>query len=396
MVSFLARIFIKNKDDSSSPEVRQAYGTLCGAVGIFLNVLLFTGKFIAGTFSHSIAITADAFNNLSDAGSSLITLIGFRMAGQKPDPDHPFGHGRIEYLSGLIVAMAIILMAFELMRDSVNKIIHPEATQFNMLIIVILIVSILVKVYMSVYNRSVGNKINSAAMKATATDSLSDTCATTVVLICTLLSHFTGKNIDGICGLAVGTFIIYAGFRAAKDTVDPLLGQAPDPEFVRQIEEIALSNDTVLGMHDLVVHNYGPGRVMISFHAEVPAGGDILVLHDIIDNIERELREKLNCDAVIHMDPIMNKDSETIELKTEVAGLLESIDPAIHFHDFRIVKGPTHTNLIFDVLVPYKFHINDTDLEREIKEGVHALRGNTEYYAVVNIDKDYAGMDGAV
>ncbi len=396
MISFFVRIFIKDKDNATSPEVRQAYGTICGAVGIFLNILLFTGKFLAGTFSHSIAITADAFNNLSDAGSSLITLIGFRMAGQKPDPGHPFGHGRIEYLSGLIVAMAIILMAFELIRDSVNKIIHPEPIQFSPLIIVMLIISILVKIYMSTYNHAVGNKINSAAMKATATDSLSDTFATSVVLICTLLSHFTGKNIDGICGLCVGIFIICAGFRAAKDTIDPLLGQAPEAEFVKQIEDIALSDDTVLGMHDLVVHNYGPGRVMISFHAEVPADGDILAMHDIIDNVERELREKLNCEAVIHMDPVMNKDSETIELKTEISELLNNIDPAIRFHDFRIVKGPTHTNLIFDILIPYKFSISDTELEHEIKERVRKLPGNTEYYAVINIDKDYVGMDGAV
>lgn len=396
MISFLARIFIKDRDNTSSPEVRRSYGTLCGVIGIVLNALLFTGKFIAGTFSHSIAITADAFNNLSDAGSSLITLIGFRMAGQKPDPGHPFGHGRIEYLSGLIVAMAILLMAFELIRDSFSKIIHPEETQFSMLIIVILAVSILVKVYMSIYNRMIGNKINSAAMKATAEDSLSDTIATSAVLACTLISHFTGLEIDGICGLIVGIFILFAGFRAAKETIDPLLGQAPDPEFVQKIKDIALENENILGIHDLVVHNYGPGRVMISFHAEVPADGNILELHDIIDNTERELREKLNCDAVIHMDPIMNKDEETLELKSEVGEVLVKIDPEIKFHDFRIVKGPTHTNLIFDVLVPYDFRINDNDLMTAINKGIKSLSGDTDYYAVVNIDKDYAGMDGAV
>lgn len=396
MIGFLSRIFIKNSDKTGDPEVRRAYGTLCGIVGILLNALLFTGKFIAGTISHSIAITADAFNNLSDAGSSLITLLGFRMAGQKPDPGHPFGHGRIEYLSGLIVAMFIVLMAFELIRDSISKIIHPEETQFSALIVIILIISILVKIYMSYYNRSIGNKIDSAAMKATAEDSLSDTIATTAVLICTLISHFTGLKIDGICGLVVGVLIFFAGFRAAKETIDPLLGQAPDPEFVGKIKDIAMENENILGIHDLVVHNYGPGRVMISFHAEVPADGNILELHDIIDNTERELREKLNCDAVIHMDPIMNKDSETLELKSDVEEMLKKIDPEIHFHDFRIVKGPTHTNLIFDVLVPYKFHINDDDLLSQIENGVKKLPGNTDYYAVVNIDKDYAGMDGAV
>lgn len=396
MIGFLSRIFIKSSDKTNDPEVRRAYGTLCGIVGILLNALLFTGKFIAGTISHSIAITADAFNNLSDAGSSLITLLGFRMAGQKPDPGHPFGHGRIEYLSGLIVAMFIVLMAFELIRDSISKIIHPEETQFSALIVIILIISILVKIYMSYYNRSIGNKIDSAAMKATAEDSLSDTIATTAVLICTLISHYTGLKIDGICGLVVGVLIFFAGFRAAKETIDPLLGQAPDPEFVGKIKDIAMENENILGIHDLVVHNYGPGRVMISFHAEVPADGNILELHDIIDNTERELREKLNCDAVIHMDPIMNKDSETLELRSDVEEMLKKIDPEIHFHDFRIVKGPTHTNLIFDVLVPYRFHINDDDLLSQIESGVKKLPGNTDYYAVVNIDKDYAGMDGAV
>lgn len=396
MIRFLTKVFIHDSENTSSPEVRRSYGTLCGIVGIVLNALLFAGKMLAGTISHSIAITADAFNNLSDAGSSLITLTGFRMAGQKPDPGHPFGHGRIEYLSGLIVAMLIVLMAFELIRDSIGKIIHPEETQFSLLIVVILVVSILVKIYMSFYNRSIGNKINSAAMKATAEDSLSDTIATTAVLICTLVSHFTGLKIDGICGLVVGIFVLFAGFRAAKETIDPLLGQAPDPEFVKQIRDIALVNKNILGIHDLVVHNYGPGRVMISFHAEVPADGNILELHDIIDNTERELREKLNCDAVIHMDPIMNKDSQTLELKSKVAEMLKTIDPEIHFHDFRIVKGPTHTNVIFDILVPYGFHINDDDLLARIDEDVKHLSDDTEYYAVINIDKDYAGMDGAV
>ena len=396
MIRFLANIFIKDNDNVTSPKVRQGYGVLCGSVGICLNILLFIGKFIAGTFSRSIAITADAFNNLSDAGSSLVTLIGFHMAGQKPDPDHPFGHGRIEYLSGLIVAMAIILMAFELIRDSAGKILNPVETQFNKLVILLLFVSILVKVYMFLYNRYVGNKIKSVAMKATSIDSLSDVVTTSVVLACTLITHYSGYNIDGICGLVVGLLIMYAGLRAAKETIDPLLGQAPEPEFVKKIEDIALSDSHILGMHDLIVHYYGPGRIMISFHAEVPADGNIIELHDIIDNTERELREKLNCEAVIHMDPIMDKDSETLELKSEVAELLHDIDPKIHFHDFRIVKGPTHTNLIFDVLVPYKFHLSDDELNREINDRVHTLSGDTEYYTVINIDKDYAGMDGAV
>ena len=273
MVTLLSRIFIKNREETTDPIVRQAYGMLCGSVGILLNILLFIGKFLAGTISNSIAITADAFNNLSDAGSSIITLLGFKLAGQKPDSDHPFGHGRLEYISGLLVSVVILIMAYELIKDSVIKIFHPEALNYSPLILVILLASILVKCYMAYYNRKIGGQIDSAAMKATATDSMSDTLATTVVLIATLISHFSGFAIDGYCGVLVGLFILFAGINAAKDTISPLLGQAPDPEFVQQINDIVMSYEGVLGIHDLIVHNYGPGRVLISLHAEVPSDG---------------------------------------------------------------------------------------------------------------------------
>ena len=274
MITLLSKIFIKTKEDAGEAYIRQAYGMLCGAVGIFLNLCLFTGKFLAGTFSNSIAITADAFNNLSDAGSSIITLIGFKMAGQKPDPSHPFGHGRIEYISGLLISVIILLMGLELVKSSISKILHPEILDFSPIIILVLVASILVKCYMFLYNRRLGRKLDSAAMLATATDSLSDTLATAAVLAATLISHFTDLAIDGWCGVLVGLFICFAGYHAAKDTISPLLGQAPEKEFVRQINDIVMAYENVIGIHDLIVHNYGPGRVLISLHAEVPADGE--------------------------------------------------------------------------------------------------------------------------
>ncbi len=387
MVQLLARYFIKNYEQTESPSVRQSYGVLCGSVGIGFNILLFIGKFLAGLISNSIAITADAFNNLSDAGSSLITLIGFKMAGQKPDTEHPFGHGRIEYLTGLLVSLLILLMGVELIKSSVSKILHPEATECTPVVAGILIVSILVKLYMYLYNRSTGRKIDSAAMMATAADSLSDMLSTSVVLIATLIGKFTGLQIDGWCGLLVGIFILYAGFSAAKDTISPLLGQPPQKEFVEKIESIVQSYPQVLGIHDLIVHDYGPGRVMISLHAEVPASGDMLHLHDTIDNIERQLHRELHCDAVIHMDPVMNDDEETQELKKQVTYCLHELDKSLNLHDFRIVKGPTHTNIIFDILVPFKFQLSDAEISRFMEEKIHSI--STSYYAVINIDKDY-------
>ena len=386
MITLLARVFIKEQKDKN--KIRQAYGVLCGVVGIMLNILLFLGKFLAGTISNSIAITADAFNNLSDAGSSFVTLIGFKLAGAKPDPEHPFGHGRMEYISGLVVAAAILLMAYELIRDSIHKIIHPEETEFSMLVVGILVVSILVKLYMSFYNRSIGKRIDSAAMRATATDSLSDTCATTVVLIATLVGHYTGFYIDGWCGALVGIFILIAGINAAKETLDPLLGQPPEEEFVEEINQIVMAHEEICGIHDLIVHDYGPGRQMISLHAEVPAEGDILAIHDVIDNVENELRAKLGCDATIHMDPIVTSDEHIGELKATVTDIINGIDEIISMHDFRVVAGPTHTNLIFDVLVPFKFYISDDELIRMIEEKVKKRLGRN-YYVVIKVDKAY-------
>ena len=385
MVSLLARFFIKNQNDAKDPAARQAYGILCGAVGIFLNLCLFAGKFLAGTLSNSIAITADAFNNLSDAGSSIITLIGFMTAGQKPDPSHPFGHGRIEYISGLLVSVIILLMGAELLKSSVSKILRPEEMVFSPVVLGILLCSILVKCYMFLYNRKLGKRLDSAAMLATATDSLSDTLATAAVLAATLISHFTDLAIDGWCGVLVGLFICFAGYHAAKDTISPLLGQAPEKEFGRQINDIVMAYENVIGIHDLIVHNYGPGRVLISLHAEVPADGELLALHDMIDTIEHELRDKLSCHAVIHMDPVCVGDQETARLKTVAQKCLREISPALTLHDFRIVAGPTHTNLIFDTVTPYDFAMSDKELVELIKAKLQSE--NPNYFAVIEVDK---------
>ena len=384
MISLLSKLFIKNRGDYSDTAVRRAYGMLCGIVGISLNVFLFALKLIAGTLSGAISVTADAFNNLSDAGSSVITLIGFKLAGQKPDTEHPFGHGRMEYISGLIVSMIIIVVGFELARTSFDKITSPEPTEFSYLTVGILTVSILIKLYMSLYNTRIGKKITSAAMKATATDSLSDCVATAAVLICTVLSGFTTVNLDAYCGLAVSLFIMYAGLRAAIETISPLLGEPPSKEFVEKIEKIVMSHDDIQGIHDLVVHDYGPGRMMISLHAEVPSSSDILYMHDIIDNIERELRDTLSCDAVIHMDPIDTDDDTVNELRHTVSEIVASIDSTMTIHDFRIVKGASHTNLIFDMVVPFSVKIPENELKQHVCDKIGKL-GN--YYAVISIDK---------
>lgn len=385
MVSLLAKVFIRETDNPSM--LRQAYGMLCGIVGILLNIFLFIGKFAAGTISHSIAITADAFNNLSDAGSSVVTLIGFKLAGTKPDTEHPFGHGRIEYVSGLVVSAVILIMAFELVTDSVDKIIHPAAVEFSLLSVAILVVSILVKFYMSYYNRSIGNKIDSAAMRATATDSLSDTISTAVVLLATLVGHFGGIYIDGYCGVLVGLFIFYAGISAAKETLDPLLGQPPEKEFVEQIYAIVTAHEEICGIHDLVVHDYGPGRQMISLHAEVPADGNILEIHDTIDRIEAELKQKLYCEAVIHMDPIV-LDEQTELMRGKVKKIILAIDERLSMHDFRMVPGNTHTNLIFDVVVPYESKLEDEVVVERIQKDIFSQIGE-QYFAVIQVDKAY-------
>ena len=387
MIELLAKWFIPHRDNTADGAVRRAYGTLCGAVGIGLNVLLFIGKFFAGQLSGSIAVTADAFNNLSDAGSSAVTLLGFRLAGKKPDPDHPFGHGRIEYISGLIVAGLILLMGVELAKSSFDKILHPEEVTFSALALVILAVSVAVKLYMWHYNRRIGGKIRSAAMEATASDSLSDAAATSAVLLAMLIGRWTGLAVDGYVGMVVALFILFSAYKAAKETLSPLLGQAPDPELVQHIRDIVEEHDTVVGIHDLVVHDYGPGRQMVSLHAEVPASGDILQLHDVIDNIERELHEKLHVQAVIHMDPIVTDDETVDALRRQVAELVRQVEPRMTVHDLRVIRGTTHTNLVFDAVLPLDAAITPAEAGRRIREKVAELDG--DYYAVVTVEHSF-------
>ena len=388
MITFLASLFIKDSRNYKEPSVRQAYGVLSGAVGIGLNILLFLGKWLAGTISGSIAITADAFNNLSDAGSSIITLIGFRLSGQEPDPEHPFGHGRMEYISGLLVSVAILVMGFELIWSSIGKLRSPEPIESSALVFGILIASILVKLYMFFYNHSLSKKLDSAAMKATSVDSLSDTVATTLVLIATLISKYTGLLLDGWFGILVGLFILYTGGSTLKETIDLLLGQPPKQEFIDEIKEIVLGHSLVHGVHDLIVHDYGPGRVMISLHAEVDVDGDIQDIHEQIDHIEHELQEKLHCSATIHMDPIVTDDKEVLAMKAKVEEMVHFLDESFSMHDFRMVKGPTRTNLIFDVEVPRKSSYTDNEIVNWLKERVHELPGS-KYFAVIQIDHEY-------
>ncbi len=387
MTDLLVRLWIRNNEDVQNPRVREQYGILSGGVGIVLNLLLSLGKFFAGLITGSIAVTADAFNNLSDAGSSVVTLVGFKLAGQKADDGHPFGHGRIEYLAGLLVSLLILMVGVELGKTSIEKIITPEPVAFSLLTVIILICAILVKLWMCLFNRRLGKRIGSAAMLATATDSLSDVVATSAVLAGTLVGHFAQVSIDGWVGVVVALFILRAGWGAAKDTINPLLGTSPEPELVQAIEQLVLSHTQVVGMHDLVIHDYGPGRRMCSFHAEVPEQEDIMAAHDAIDHIEREIQEKFGIETTVHMDPIATGDAETAALREQVGGLVQKIYPDMTIHDFRVTRGPLHRNLIFDAVVPHSCPMSD----QELREGITRLvqREISDSYVVLQLDHPY-------
>lgn len=393
MIKLLARFFIKDYKNYSDQKVRSAYGYLCGNVGIVINIFLFAGKFAAGLLSGSVAVTADAFNNLSDAGSSVISLIGFRLASQKPDPHHPFGHGRFEYIASLIISMVIIMMGFELGKDSVGKIITPEKVEYSALTFVVLGISILAKFYMFIYNRSIGKKINSSTLKATAMDSVSDTVSTFAVLISAVLTVSTGIVIDGWVGLAVAGFVMFAGISSAKETIDSLLGTPPDEEFCKKVENIVLSHEGMIGIHDMIVHNYGPGRVFISLHAEVPSDGDFVGIHDTVDNIEHDIMHETGCFATIHMDPVDVRDELTNSMKAKVAEIIKEIDEQITFHDFRMVSGPTHTNVIFDIVVPYNYKYSDEEVVKIISDKIRET--DEKFFAVIDVDKDFTAHQKA-
>lgn len=386
MITILARLFLK-PEGKPEAQLRKGYGVLCGAVGVGLNLLLFLGKLLAGLASGSIAVVADAVNNLSDAGSSIVTLLGFHLAEQKPDHDHPFGHGRAEYLSGLVVAMLILLMGFELAQSSVGKILHPVPAETGWWVTATLCAAIAVKLYMAFYNRRIGRRIGSTAMAAAAMDSLSDCAATAVVLIASLVERYTNLVLDGWGGLLVALFILWSGFQAVKTTMDPLLGAPPSAEFVEEIRSLVLSHEPILGVHDIIVHDYGPGRRMVSLHAEVPADGALLDLHNRIDHVERELRERLGCEAVIHMDPVCTDDGVTQETRKRVEALVRCIDSGITIHDFRVVPRKGHVHLIFDAAVPFNFRLSDQEVEETIKNALLVLDGR--FQAKVRVERSY-------
>ncbi len=392
MIKILSGIFIKNSRDYEDPNVRRGYGTLTGIVGIILNVMLFAGKLFTGLISGAVSIMADAFNNLSDAGSSLISLLGFRMAYKEPDAEHPYGHGRIEYITGLIVSLMIIMMGYELGKTSLKRIISPVTPETDIITIVILAVSIMVKIYMNFYNRHYGRLLNSASMKATAADSLSDSVSTMVVLAAVIINRFTGINIDGFAGMAVSAFILFTGIKSVKDTIGPLLGEPPDRDFVRKIYDLVKSFEEIVGIHDLVVHDYGPGRRMISFHGEVPEDGDINRLHEVIDSCERKIREELKCETIIHMDPVAVNDEKVNALKEMVVSRIHEYDSHITIHDFRVVAGPNNTNIIFDAVLPMGSRRTPAEVKAHLGKIVEELPGNC--FGVIDIDRQYTEWDG--
>lgn len=392
MTNFLIKHFIPNASDVKSPAVRQRYGVVSGVVGILCNALLCTAKIAAGLLTGAVSIVADGINNLSDGGSCVVSLLGFKMAGKPADDKHPFGHGRIEYVAGLIVSFIIVLMGVELAKTSLDKIFHPEEISFSWITPAVLGISILVKLWMCFFNRKMGDKIDSAVLRATAMDSLSDVAATSAVLAGFVIGYWARVNLDGYLGVLVALFILYTGVSTAKGTLDLLLGEAPDPEFVKQIQQEVLSYPEIIGVHDLIVHNYGPGHSVVSLHAEVPCDVDILKIHDTIDNAERDLKKKFDCEVVIHMDPIITDDKETNEIHQKLSSIVRLLDSLVTIHDFRMVKGPTHTNLIFDIVVPHQFRLTDDQVVESLRQAVKAL--DARYEIVVNVDKAYTAPPG--
>ncbi|MDO5402235.1 MAG: cation diffusion facilitator family transporter [Eubacteriales bacterium] len=391
MICLLVRAFVKDYENVKDPEVRQRYGMFSGAVGIFCNVLLFAAKFVAGTITGSVSIAADAFNNLSDAGSSIVTMLGFKIAGKPADPEHPYGHGRVEYIAGLVVAAAIVVMGFELLKSSFEKILNPEHMEFSILSVAILFASIVVKMWMAYFYRKLGKRISSSAMEATATDSLSDCISTSVVLISLVISMAAGVNIDGYAGAVVAVFVLIAGVGAGRDVLQPLLGQPPKKEFVDEIERLVMEDEHIIGIHDMIVHDYGPGRVFATLHAEVPHTMDFMEAHDCVDLAEQRVMKELGCGISIHMDPIVNDDENVAALKKMTQDIIKEIDSSIKMHDFRTTQGPIITNLIFDVVVPFGFRMTDEELITKIKNEITAR--NKKCRAVISVDKDYIGAD---
>lgn len=384
MSELLLRLFVP-KGSPDDPVVRTRCGLLSGITGIILNIILVAGKLTVGIIAGSVAIIADAINNFSDAASSVITLAGFKLAGQKPDKEHPFGHGRIEYVAGLIVSVLIIFMGFELAWSSIEKIITPEAAEFSYAAMGVLIAAILVKFWLFYFNRKIAKRINSPSIAATASDSISDVIATGVVLAALIAGQYTTFPIDGVAGVIVAIFIFKAGWGAVKTTQAPLLGRPMSKELADAIDKLALEHENILGIHDLIYHDYGPGRAIVSFHAEVPADGNLMETHEMIDHVEREIREKFGIEAVIHMDPIV-VDGDTEEMRTMVESVIKSIHPDASIHDLRIAEWDKIHNVYFDVIVPYGLDISDEEIEKRIKEQIKEKSG---FNAVMHVEHPF-------
>ncbi len=384
MTNLLIRLLIKNHQNTQDVQVRTAYGKLSGWVGIFCNLLLCAGKFIAGFLSGSVSIIADAANNLSDASSSIISLIGFKLSEKSADEEHPYGHARYEYLSGLIIAFLVLLIGFELLKSGIGKIVTPSPVEFSWVSVGVLAVSIIVKLWMMLFNQNMGKRIASQALLATAIDSRNDCISTFSVLAAAVISHFTQVELDGWIAILVAVFILYSGINLIREAMSPLLGKAPSPEITEEIRNKILSYEGVLGTHDLMVHDYGPGRQFASVHVEMAAENDVMESHDVIDNIERDfLRDGLH--LVVHFDPIITADDDT---RHEISEIVKTIDRNLSIHDLRMVVGPTHTNVIFDCVVPHQFSMSESDLKAEINRLVRIR--HPEYYCVITVENSYA------
>lgn len=388
MTNLLIKLFIKDDGNASmTPKIREKFGVLSGGVGIVLNILLAGAKLVVGTIANSISITADAVNNFSDVGASAVNLIGAKAAAKAPDKEHPFGHGRIEYIAALIVSFIVLSCGLELIKTSIDKILHPEAVLFSYPAAAVLVLSILGKLWLALFNNKIAKRISSVSNKAVVADSLSDIISTSATLIALICSKFTTLPVDGYIGILVALFIIFTGISIVRDTVSPLLGERPDKELVNEIEQEILSQNGIIGVHDLMVHSYGPSRVFVSAHAEVPADADINVSHDAVDNIENNLRKKYGILATIHMDPIVTNDEHIAELRNKINWIVKQIDPELTTHDLRVVEGPTHTNVIFDVVTPYRYKIPGSSLSEMIEKEVKKI--NPTYNTVITVENSY-------
>jgi len=387
MTDWLVKLFIKDYENIGSTQVRAEYGKLAGIVGIISNVFLFAVKLVAGIVYNSIAITADAINNILDAASSVVTMIGFKISGKPADKEHPYGHARAEYITGFIVSVIIILLGLELIKNSLKKIFKPDPINFSYLTVIILVIAIAIKFWQSRFNKKLGRRIDSTALMATGQDSMNDVISTSAVLAGTLLAHFTGIQVDGYMGVGVAVFIIYSGYRLVTETLNPLLGLAPDPDLVKSLEKKILSYPQILGLHDLEVHCYGSNKKYASVHVEVSAKEDFMESHDIIDKIERDVKKELNINLVIHMDPVVTDDELTNDLKQKVNDILKNIDETLSMHDFRVMTGKTHCKLIFDVVLPSRYSDKGDEIRDRIQKEIYKI--DPSYHAVITLDRNY-------